>query len=150
MDIIVTTADFKIAQAPDSLITHGVGSCVVICFYDHTTQIGAMAHCMLPKSPLQSNNFNKYVDSCLDRLFSEVLSRGMQKRNLRVSLIGGAQMFTVLEHSVMNIGQRNIEAAKQWLRAHGLVATLIDVGGTVGRNVSFDLDLGIVLVNKND
>lgn len=149
MNIVVNTADFVVDAAPNVLSTHGVGSCVVVCLFCRPLALGALGHFMLPKAPATYLSGFKYVDKSLDAMMDALLKRGVSKRNLEVSLIGGAQMFKVLESSVMNIGQRNVEEARQWFQRNGLLITLQDVGGNVGRNVAFDLDTGVVSIAKS-
>lgn len=145
----VKTADFATGEAPQKLITHGIGSCIVVCFYSSAQKIGALGHFMLPKAPTGYSGGYRYVDYSLDVMLSELIKKGVDKNRLIVSVIGGAQMFKILESPVMSIGQRNIEEAKNWLSKNGLGISFLDTGGNVGRNVEFDLQTGIVKVTKN-
>ncbi len=145
----VKTADFAIRQAPQILLTHGVGSCVVVCFYSSAQKIGAMGHFMLPKAPTGYSGGCRYVDYALDLILAELTKKGVDKNQLIVSVIGGAQMFKILESSLMNIGQRNIEEVKNWLVKNRLGISFSDTGGNFGRNVEFNLQTGIVKITKN-
>ena len=42
--IQVGMADFKMATAPDKLITAGLGSCIGICLYDKVVKLGVLTH----------------------------------------------------------------------------------------------------------
>lgn len=145
----VKTADCAISNAPTKLVTHGIGSCVVICLYYSSLSLGGLVHCMLPKATLDYKEGYRYVDLSLNILLNMLEKKGAKKNALIVSLIGGAQMFKVLESSTMNIGQRNIDEAKRWFSENGLAISMLDVGGNSGRNVEFDLSTGIVKVIKN-
>ena len=48
----VGLADMKIAKAPDTIRTSGLGSCVGVVLYDLTKKVCGMAHIMLPDSSL--------------------------------------------------------------------------------------------------
>ena len=48
--IKVGMADLKIAKAPDSLTTLGLGSCIGLTLYDPVAKIGGLVHYMLPDS----------------------------------------------------------------------------------------------------
>ena len=56
--IKVGMADLKVAKAPDSLITLGLGSCIGLTFYDPVAKVGGMVHYMLPDSTQLKNNAN--------------------------------------------------------------------------------------------
>ena len=56
--IKVGMADLKVAKAPDSLITLGLGSCIGLTLYDPVTKVGGMVHYMLPDSTQLKNNSN--------------------------------------------------------------------------------------------
>ena len=43
----VGMADLKVAKAPDSLITLGLGSCIGLTLYDPVTKVGGMVHYIL-------------------------------------------------------------------------------------------------------
>jgi chemotaxis protein CheD len=70
-------------------------------------------------------------------------SRGV----LAARLVGGASMFRALMTSPgMNVGERNIAAARDALRAAGIRVLAEDVGGELGRSLRFSVDDGRVLV----
>jgi len=48
--IKVGISDYKIAQAPDVLVTIGLGSCIGIAIYEPKSRMGALSHIMLPDS----------------------------------------------------------------------------------------------------
>ena len=54
----VGMADLKVAKAPDSLITLGLGSCIGLTLYDPVLKLGGMVHYMLPDSTKLKNNQN--------------------------------------------------------------------------------------------
>ena len=48
--IKVGIGDYKVANAPQSLITVALGSCVGIALYDPISKVGGLSHIMLPDS----------------------------------------------------------------------------------------------------
>ena len=54
----VGMADLKIAKAPNSLTTLGLGSCIGLTLYDPVSKIGGLVHYMLPDSTQLKNNSN--------------------------------------------------------------------------------------------
>ncbi|OYT53184.1 MAG: hypothetical protein B6U76_08865 [Desulfurococcales archaeon ex4484_217_2] len=48
----------------------------------------------------------------------------------------------------MNIGDRNVKAAREVLREKGIPIVAEDVGGTVSRSVFFDLEAATIFVTS--
>jgi len=147
-DIVVDTAQVKVTQAPKRLVALGVGSCVVITFYDPVLKVGAMAHTMLPdstKSGPTSNPF-KFADLAIDEVIRKMESLGSQRRNMEAKIVGGANMFPSLGHGSLRAGEENVLAVKEKLRKDGIRLAGEVVGGSVGRSVEFDTASGIVTV----
>ena len=147
-DIIVDTAQVRVAQAPNKLVALGVGSCIVVTLYDPVLRIGAMAHAMLPdsaRSGLASKPF-KFADLAIEGMIRKMESLGSQRRNMEAKIVGGADMFPSLRHSRLRAGEENVLAAKEKLRKEGISMAGEVVGGSVGRSVEFDTASGIVTV----
>lgn len=147
-DIVVDTAQVKVTQAPNRLVALGVGSCIVITFYDPMLKVGAMAHTMLPdstKSGLTSNPF-KFADLAIDAMIRKIESLGSQRQNMEAKIVGGANMFPSLGHASLKTGEESVLAIKEKLRKEGISLTGEVVGGSVGRSVEFDTASGILTV----
>ena len=147
-DIVVDTAQVKVTQAPNRLVALGVGSCVVITFYDPVLKVGAMAHAMLPdstKSGPTSNPF-KFADLAIDQVIRKMESLGSQRQNMEAKIVGGANMFPSLRHESLRAGEENVHAVKEKLKKDGIRLAGEVVGGSVGRSVEFDITSGIVTV----
>lgn len=89
----VGIADAKISRdASEVLVTYSLGSCVGVCLYDATMQIGGMLHCLLPHSaedPQQAKeNPFKYVDTGFTALLDELISMGACKKRLKAKIAG--------------------------------------------------------------
>lgn len=147
--IKVGMADYKVAVAPDILMTIGLGSCVGITLYDPVLKIGGMAHIMLPCSTNYSNNFNKakFADTAIEILLKELIEMGAVTRRLVSKIAGGARMFEIRSTDErMKIGERNVEAATKVLESKGIPIVAKDVGGTYGRTIELNLEDGSLLV----
>lgn len=143
MTIVVGMADYKVGKAPDKIMTAGLGSCIGICLYDLTAQVGGMAHIMLPSSQNMKGSPAKYADTCMKLLFDEMLKQGVSKNRLKAKIAGGAQMFSFAgKDPVMKIGERNAEAVQGILIEMKIPLLAIDVGGTFGRTITFDIQTG--------
>ncbi|GHU74427.1 putative chemoreceptor glutamine deamidase CheD [Clostridia bacterium] len=149
MTIIVGMADLNTTTAPNMLTTLGLGSCVGIALYDHSTKTAGLAHVMLPDSTQIQNNSNiaKFADTALDKLLSEMLKKGAKKMYLKAKIAGGAQMFAFESTNAnMRIGDRNVESVKKLLQKHMIPLVAQDTGLTYGRTVELYAEDGKFLI----
>jgi len=146
--ISVGMADYKIARAPDLLLTAGLGSCIGICIHDPFLKVGGMAHIMLPTANGSlGGNPAKYADTALELLLKEIAEMGSNRSRLRAKIAGGAQMFSFPgKPPILKIGDRNAEAVEQGLKKHGIPLLAIDVGGSFGRTIHFDVGTGALRI----
>jgi chemotaxis protein CheD len=146
MEVIeVGTADFKIAFAGQILETRGIGSCVVVCLYDRTKKIGALAHIMLAHCTDERLNPLRFVDTALPLVIRKLAGMGTNTANLNAHLIGGASMFASIE-DYLKLGDENIKAAQLLLTDMNITIKSKEVGGKIGRSVKFFLDSGEIQV----
>ncbi len=147
--ITIGIADMKFAQQSGTLITYALGSCIGICLYDPVIKLGGLLHIMLPlnmetgrKNPL------KYADTGLAEMLRQMEAKGANRSRLVVKIAGGAKMFEVTGGSLGNIGLRNIESVKIQMKKQGLRIANEDVGGTVARTMSMDVETGAITVRS--
>lgn len=141
-DIEVKMGDLKLAQNSDNLIALGIGSCLIITFYDSGLKIGVLAHAMLPcRKPGTWDHSAKYVDSAMDEMLRKIESFGGEKANLECKLVGGANMFSNI---TLDIGKENILSAKKKLKENGIKLVAESTGGSVGKSLGFNVATGIV------
>ncbi|WP_028273268.1 chemotaxis protein CheD [Atopococcus tabaci] len=137
----VGIADYKITQAPHSLITIGLGSCVGIALYDTYNKIGGLVHIMLPDSQAfkDTSKWVKFADLAIPKV-AEELSKGTNAK-LVAKIAGGASMFQFNTNTKgLQIGERNIEAVKQTLGELKIPLLGEHTGGNMGRTMMVDLD----------
>lgn len=149
MELQVGIADYKITRDPGRLITLGLGSCVGVSLYDPLTKIGGLLHLMLPDSTQFNNVIKpaKFADLGIPLLVQELQKKGAAGRRLQAKLVGGAQMFSGLDDSmVLNIGQRNVEKTRVVLKEMGIKIFAEEVGGNRGRTMILDTADGKVIV----
>ena len=143
--IKVGMADLKVAKAPDSLITLGLGSCIGLVLYDPTTKVGGMVHYMLPDSTKLKNNSNiaKFGDTGIKELYRQMIAKGASPRRMVAKIAGGAKMFEVSGLTdIGNVGQRNAEQAKLILKELRIPLVAQDTGLNYGRTVELKCDNG--------
>ena len=141
----VGMADLKVAKAPDSLITLGLGSCIGLTLYDPVTKIGGMVHYMLPDSTQLKNNTNiaKFGDTGIRELYNQMIKRGAMPRRMVAKIAGGAKMFEVSGLSnVGHVGERNALQAKKMLKELQIPLVAEDTGLNYGRTVTLDCETG--------
>lgn len=147
--IKVGMADMKVAKAPDTLTTLGLGSCIGLTFYDPVAQVGGMVHYMLPDSTKLKNNNNiaKFGDTGIRELYRQMLANGASPRRMVAKIAGGARMFEVSGLSnIGNVGERNAEAAKIILKELNIRLIAEDTGLNYGRTVELDCNNGDYII----
>jgi len=146
MDIEVKMGDIAVAENANNLTASGIGSCVAITLYDPKLKIGALAHAMLPPHSRLAGHGTpdtKYIDTAIDEMLKRMLTCGARKQDLEAKIIGGANMFSILDS---DIGKQNVLSAKEKLKKEGIKIAGECVGGSIGRSVEFCVAPGIVTV----
>lgn len=147
--IKVGMADLKVAKAPDTLTTLGLGSCIGLTLYDPVAKVGGLVHYMLPDSTQIKNNSNiaKFGDTGIQELLRMMLLNGANRRRLVAKIAGGACMFAMSGNSTVgNVGERNAEEAVLMLKKLGIPLIARDTGLNYGRTVELDCSTGDYLI----
>jgi len=146
--LVVGMADLKSAQSPDNLTTLGLGSCVGITLYDKKSQIGGMAHCMLPSyKGFEGQNKAKFVDSAVVELLNQMIKLGASRASLVAKIAGGAHMFGKSQNNdLLKIGERNAAAGLAILKQLSIPVLANDTGGSHGRTIELDTSTGLLSI----
>jgi len=150
-EIRVKVAEYAVGRDEQTLITIGLGSCVAIALYDSVARVGGLAHTLLPDESMARDRTNpaKFPSSAITLLLAEMTRLGADATRVRAKLVGGASMFAnLLPSGGINIGDRNITAARQALERNKIRIVAEDVGSDHGRSVHFHLDDGRVEVRS--
>ena len=147
----VGMAELRTVRAPDKLAVYGIGSCVVLALWDPEAKVGGLAHSMLPTAAAQPGGETqpaKYCDTAVGALLDAMRAEGAVKERCVARLVGGANMFsfTAREQGPMTLGERNIFAARETLRAWDLTLRAEEIGGDKGRSVELDPAEGSLMV----
>ncbi|PBQ33757.1 chemotaxis protein CheD [Sphingobacteriaceae bacterium] len=124
------------------LIDTILGSCVAVCLYDTKLKIGGMNHYMLPLWNGEGLASPKYGNIANEKLIEKIIKLGSSKQNLIAKIFGGANQI----NSSINVGDRNIQIAKEQLSSYGIKIAKENLGGTIGRKIRFDSSTGEVLM----
>jgi chemotaxis protein CheD len=142
---IVKVADLAVERGDAVLVTLGLGSCVAIMLYDPNVQAGGMAHILLPSKSLARDTSNpaKFPETAVPLLVERLRGLGADPGRLVAKLAGGASMFAALmTPGSVQMGERNIVASRNALRAIGIPVAAEAVGGQAGRTVRFTVGDG--------
>jgi chemotaxis protein CheD len=149
-ELVVRVADLRVGVAGDVLVTMGLGSCVAILLHDLEARVGGLAHVLLPSPALArlSANPAKFPQSAVPRLLQLMMADGAAPGRITARLAGGASMFAALAPpGTIQMGERNLVAARQVLNTHGVPLVGEAVGGDFGRTVRLRVHDGRVEVS---
>jgi chemotaxis protein CheD len=137
----VGMADLVVVNAPATLITLGLGSCIGLVIFDAAAKVAGMAHIMLPDSRGAKviEKVGKFADTAVPAVISEMIKKGALKTHMKAKIAGGAQMFAVPGSSTefLAVGVRNVKETTEMLSKAGIALLASDTGGNKGRTVEF-------------
>lgn len=114
-----------------------LGSCIAVVLWDSGSGIGGVNHFLLPYWNNKGAPDVRYGDIAITELHDKVILAGAVKRRLTAKIFGGASMLK-FDNAVFNVGQRNIEVAKQKLVELNVPIVQEVVGGNLGRKILFN------------
>ncbi|MFC4437280.1 MULTISPECIES: chemotaxis protein CheD [Natrialbaceae] len=144
----VGISELAVSDGNDTLRSYGLGSCLAIALYDPDSEIGGLAHTMLPDGDNADNSDvkpGKYADTAIRALLRRMVERGASYTTVEAKLAGGSDMFE-FESFGDGVGDRNVAAARAELEKLGVPIVAEDVGGDYGRTVEFTPGSGTLLV----
>jgi chemotaxis protein CheD len=128
-----------------AIVTHALGSCLGICVLDPYAHVGGMLHAQLPtgaRSPeLARSEPARFVDLGLPLLVQRAIALGADKRRLRLTVAGAANM-TGTQGDLFNVAAQNLTSLRKTLWRLGLLIAAEDTGGTTPRTMYLDLGGG--------
>lgn len=149
--VLVKVAQFAVGGDGDTLLTHGLGSCVAIVLHDPAARVGAMGHILLP-APLAAHdesNDAKFAATAVPLLVDEIERAGASSHRLGARLVGGASMFgSLMVPGSRSMGERNLAAVRDALELLSLPILGEEVGGDYGRSVRFSAGGGRLVVSS--
>ncbi len=151
MSDFVLAGERRIGRASGVLSILGLGSCVAVILYDETTQVGGLAHILLPDPSFSSNPERRwrFAATAIPALLGELETAGADRKRITARLVGGACMFQeLMPPGRIHIGERNVAAARAALTTNRIEIVAEDVGGENGRSLHFDLEDGRVCITR--
>jgi chemotaxis protein CheD len=142
-DVRVKVADYAVRRGAHVIATIGLGSCVAIALYDPDSQVGALAHILLPNAAMsrETSNPAKFPETIVPVMLQEMRRLGVRKEAaIRAKIAGGASMFGQLVNGTgINVGERNVSATRSALAVAGIPIVGEDTGLDYGRSVYLHL-----------
>ncbi len=124
-------------------VTTILGSCVAVCLWDAQERVGGINHFLLPEGVPPSTRFGA---NAVPMLIERVLELGARRSRLKAKVFGGACVLEAFRASSEPLGARNVEVARERLRAEEIPVVGEDVGGDLGRKLVFDVQTGSVWI----
>lgn len=129
-----------------------LGSCVAVCFYDETKQIGGMNHFMLPGKITSIDRINersaKYGVTAIGDLLNMMYKKDCQKENITARLFGGGNLLN-FERSKDRVNVQNSSLARSIMELEDIPIASEDLGGKYMRKIYFDIESGKIYLRKS-
>jgi chemotaxis protein CheD len=138
----------------DELIGTLLGSCVSVCLHDPENKIGGMNHFMLPgkisKNDIFADDNARYGIAAINRIVTEIISRGASRKHLTAKIFGGGNIINFLNISGKQslIPSDNVRVAKLFMEIEDIPILGLDVGENFTRKIIFDVSTGKVYLRK--
>jgi chemotaxis protein CheD len=151
---VVTTihqGDCLVGGEADLTFSTILGSCISACIRDVEARVGGMNHFLLAEPSGSSKDrygaSARYGAFAMEQLINKVLTRGTGKKgNLEIKVFGGG----LINSALTDVGAKNIEFVRDFLREEGYSITGEDVGGAYARRVMFKPNSGRAFVKRLD
>ncbi|NGO38240.1 chemotaxis protein CheD [Limisphaera ngatamarikiensis] len=149
--VVVKVADAAASNDTGAdLVTHSLGSCLGVTFYDPVAHVGGLLHVMLPDSSIDPARAHQnpclFVDTGVVRLLQMFARVGGVAGRAVIKVAGGAQMLD--EKGVFRIGERNVQALQRVLAAQSLRVSAWEVGGVISRTLRLNIATGEVTIQS--
>ena len=129
------------------MITTVLGSCVSVCLWNQTAQLGGINHYLLPLWNGEGLPTPKYGNVAITKLLEKVRAHSSPGDKLIAKVFGGASMWEKTE-GLLAVGARNVEFAIETLESLKITIVSSDLGGHQGRKVIFNSGDGTVLMRR--
>lgn len=134
------------------MIVTVLGSCVSACVRERELGIGGMNHFMLPLDTSQGRTAwdtgvsaaTRFGNVAMERLINDILKLGGRRDRLEFKLVGGGKVLD----AVTDVGARNIDFVRDYVRTEGFRVSGEDLGSDHPRKVHYFPAEGKVRVKR--
>ena len=130
--------DAFVTKANDK-ITTVLGSCVAVVLWDSVNKIGGMNHYLHARGKQFNMSPLFYGETSIMMLIKRMQYLGAENKNMQAKIFGGASKM-----DAFTVWSENIKIAEEILKSQKIEITKKNTGGSVGRNILFFTDTGIV------
>lgn len=147
----VHQGDCLVGNEPDITYSTVLGSCISACVRDVAAKVGGMNHFLLAEQSGSARDrygaSARYGAFAMEQLINKILSRGSgRKSNLEIKVFGGG----LISSTLADVGAKNIEFVREFLRNEGYQVASEDLGGSFARRVMFKPHSGRAFVKRLD
>ena len=137
----------------DEAITTVLGSCISVCIRDAAAGVGGMNHFMLPQDSASGRDSwtsaavghaTRYGSYAMESLVNDLLKLGAARNRLEIKMFGGGRILA----SMTDVGQRNIDFIRGYVRIEGYAVAAEDLGGSQPRKIVYFPAQGRVRVRR--
>ncbi len=131
-----------------------LGSGVAVCLCDPVAKVGGVSHFTLPKDKESGGFFKRdkrkymtthYGENSIPHLLKMMYDMGATAKNIGAHIVGGS--YDPL-YTSKDIGKKNVELAKKYLKKNHIDVVNEDTKGFWGRKVMFNTVNGEIIVYK--
>ena len=150
--VFVGVGEFATSNNPEETIqTFGLGSCVGIIILAPRQRAGGLLHVALPESAINRKRAKMkpgtFADTAIPAVIDEMKELGAKSNSdLIVKLAGGGGMSGTAE--LFNVGRRTLLAVHRTLEKYGIPIHAEDVGGSITRSVTLEIESGKVIISS--
>ena len=133
----ILPGEYYVTQS-DEAVSTTLGSCIAACIRDRISGIGGMNHFMLPATAGAESDAwkasglgagTRYGNVAMEHLINGILRNGGRRENLEVKIFGGGRILA----NMTDVGMRNIQFVREYIKTEKLRLVAEDVGETYPR-----------------
>src|ERR1700681_2029808 len=133
----ILPGEYYVTRGEEAISTV-LGSCISACVRDPVKNVGGMNHFMLPEDVSTGpNNWldpavglaTRYGSYAMESLINDLLKLGATRERLEIKVFGGGRILA----GMTDVGERNIDFIKSYIKLEGLHIAAEDMGGTQPR-----------------
>jgi chemotaxis protein CheD len=137
----------QVFATPEPFVVSTVlGSCIAVCLWDRTSQVGGMNHYLLPEPTRRAPSGPRFGPEAMTELLAAMCRLGSEPSRLEAKVFGGTCRMGE-GGAAGTLGHRNYLVAQSFLEHARIPIVAEDVGGERGRRLWFYVEDGSVWVN---
>jgi len=140
-NVKILPGEYYVTRSEEAVSTV-LGSCISACVRDPIRKVGGMNHFMLPEDvSTGANNWldpaiglaTRYGSYAMESLINDLLKLGATRERLEIKVFGGGRVLS----GMTDVGARNIEFVRSYLKLESYRIVAEDLGGTQPRKVVY-------------